>query len=169
METLECIRRCVAVRAFRDELVPDEVLRKVLEAGRLAQSSKNSQPWHFIVVRDRATLRRLSELTGTGPHLARAPVGIVIATLGAKLPYVDATRAIQNMVLAAWDLGLGTCWIANFQEGEVKRLLGLPDEAVLVTAMPFGYPDPSSLISKKRRKSLEEITHWERFGQKAPA
>lgn len=165
METLECIHRCVAVRSFRDEPVPDSIILKVLKAGRWAPSSKNSQPWHFVVIQDKEALRRLSELTNTGPHLATAPMAIAVATIGAKMPYVDATRAIQNMVLAAWDQGLGTCWIANFDEEEVKKLLDLPEEAVFITAMPFGYPDPTAARRGKRRRPLEEIAHWEKFEQ----
>jgi nitroreductase len=168
METLECIRRCVAVRDFTPEPVADPILRRVLEAGRWAQSSKNSQPWHFIVIEDRETLEKLSSLTPTGPHLARAPMGIAVATIGAKMPHVDASRAIQNMVLAAWDQGLGTCWIANYDEEEVKRLLNLPEEAVFITAMPYGHPTDAEAARRKRRKPLEEIVHWERFGNRRP-
>ncbi len=168
METLDCIRQRVTVRTFKDDPVPASAILQLLEAGRWAPSSKNTQPWHFIVVQDRNTLRRLSELTPTGPHLASAPMAIAVATVGAKMPHVDATRAIQNMVLAGWDLGLGTCWIANFDEAGVKKLLNLPEESVFITAMPFGYPDPATLRRGKRRKPLEEIAHWERFGGKRP-
>ncbi len=143
-------------------------MARILEAGRWAPSSKNTQPWHFIVIRDRETLRRLSELTPTGPHLAEAPMAIAVVTLGAKMPHVDATRAIQNMVLAAWDLGLGTCWITNFDMDKVKELLKVPDEAVFITAMPFGYPVKGTLRGK-RRKPLQEIVHWEEFGQREPS
>ncbi len=164
METLDCIRRRVAVRSFADEAVPEDVLRRILEAGRLAPSSKNTQPWHFIVVRNPETLRRLAALTPTGPHLARAPLAIAVVTLGAKLPFVDATRAIQNMVLAAWDQGVGTCWISNFDEVAVRDLLRLPEEAVFITAMPFGYPDAPASRRGKRRKPLESLVSWEVFG-----
>lgn len=167
METLQCIRERVAVRAFKDEPVPETILLKVLEAGRWAPSSKNTQPWHFIVIRDRTTLRELAALTPTGPFLAKAPLVIAIAMLGAKMPHADAARAIQNMVLAAWDVGLGTCWIGNFDEKGVKALLNLPEDAHFITAMPFGYP-LSEALRGKRRKSLREIVHWEKFGQGAP-
>lgn len=96
-------------------------------------------------------------------------MAIAVATIGAKMPHVDATRAIQNMVLAAWDLGLGTCWIANFDEEAVKEVLNLPREAVFITAMPFGYPTSASAGSGKKRKRLEEVAHWERFGKRIPS
>lgn len=168
MDTLECIRTCVAVREFLEDPVPREILKVILEAARWSPSSKNSQPWHFIVIEDRDTLEKLSRLTPTGPHLAKAPVGIAVATIGAKMPYVDAARAVQNMVLTAWDQGLGTCWIANYQEEEAKRLLGLPEEAAFITAMPYGFPTPGVKGRRKRRKPLDEIVHWERFGSRRP-
>lgn len=164
METLDCIRRRVAVRSFRPKAVPDEVVRRILEAGRLAPSSKNTQPWHFVVIRNPETLRRLAALTSTGPHLAEAPLAIAVVTLQAKLPFVDATRAIQNMVLAAWDQGVGTCWISNFDETGVRDLLRLPEEAVFITAMPYGYPDTPPRRGRKRRKSLDAVVSWEVFG-----
>lgn len=165
METWECIRGRVAVRSFTDEEVPEEMVLRVLEAGRWSPSSKNTQPWHFIVIRDRTTLRELSRLTRTGPYLADAPLAIGVATLGATFPEADAARAIQNMMLAAWDQGLGTCWIANFDQAPAKRLLRLPKEAVFITAFPLGFPDPKRLRKGKRRKRLEAITSWERYGQ----
>lgn len=167
MDTLRCIRERVAVRVFKDEPVPRPVLSGVLEAGRWAPSSKNSQPWHFVVVRDKLTLRKLAALTPTGRFLAEAPLAIAVAMQGAKMPHADAARAIQNMVLAAWDFGLGTCWIGNFDEKGVKELLNLPEEAVFITAMPFGYPRAGALRGK-RRKPQREIVHWEKFGQREP-
>ncbi len=168
METWACIRGRVAVRSFTDQEVPEEVVLRVLEAGRWAPSSKNSQPWHFIVVRDRATLQELSRLTQTGPYLANAPIAIVVAMIGAKFPEADAGRAIQNMVLAAWDQGLGTCWVANFEQEPTRRLLGLPGDAVVITAFPMGFPTAEVAGRGKRRKPLAEIASWERFGQHRP-
>lgn len=165
METWACIRGRVAIRSFAEEEVPKEMVLRVLEAGRWAPSSKNSQPWHFIVVRDRSALRDLSRLTRTGPYLADAPMAIVATMIGAKFPQADAGRAIQNMVLAAWDQGLGTCWVANFDQEPTRRLLGLPEEAVVIAAFPLGFPHPEGTPRGKRRKPLSEIASSERFGQ----
>ncbi|MFQ6013532.1 MAG: nitroreductase family protein [Thermoplasmata archaeon] len=165
METWACIRGRVAVRSFEDREVPEEMVLRVLEAGRWAPSSKNSQPWHFIVVRDGATLQELSRLTPTGPYLPDAPVAIVVTMIGAKFPEADAGRAIQNMVLAAWDQGLGTCWVANFDQRATQRLLGLPENAVVIAVFPLGFPTDEAAQRGKRRKPLSEIASWERFGQ----
>ncbi len=154
MDTFTCIRTRREIRDYLDKPIQDESLNRVLEAGRLAPSSKNSQPWHFVVIKNKETLRKISELTPTGAHIAKAPLAIAILMDGAKLPEVDGARAIQNMVLAAWDLGIGACWVTNFYDDAVKDLLGAPQRMKLVSVIPFGYPlDPKS-AHKKMRKPL---------------
>jgi nitroreductase len=163
MDTFTCIRTRREIREYLDKPIPDESLQRVLEAGRLAPSSKNSQPWHFIVIRSKATLRKISELTPTGAHIAKAPLALAVLMDCAKLPEVDGTRASQNMVLAAWDLGIGACWVTNFYEDGVKDLLGAPQRMKLLTVLPFGYSAEPKTSRKKNRKPLEEIVHYERF------
>jgi len=167
LETLTCIRTRREIRAYLDRQIPDDVLLKILEAGRLAPSSKNSQPWHFIVIRNKDTLRKVSALTPTGSHIAQAPLAIAVVMDGAKLPEIDGARAFQNMVLAAWDLGVGSCWVTNFYEDGVKDLLGVPQRMKLVSVIPFGYPVETRTKRKKVRKPLNEIVHLERFGNQS--
>lgn len=164
MDTFTCIRTRREIRDYVAKPIPDATLRIILEAGRLAPSSKNSQPWHFILIKNEETLRKISELTPTGPHIAKAAVAIAVLMEGAKLPEIDGTRAIQNMVLAAWEMGVGACWVTNFYEDGVKDLLGAPQRMKLVTVMPFGYPTEPKTNRKKNRKPLEEIVHLENFG-----
>jgi nitroreductase len=163
MDTLKCIRTRREVRDYLDKPVPQDALQKILEAGRLAPSSKNSQPWHFIVIRDKETLRKISELTPTGPHIAKAPLAIAVLMDCAKLPEVDGARAIQNMVLAAWDVGIGACWVTNFYDDGVKDLLAAPQRMKLVSVIPFGYPAEPRTTRKKIRKALSEVVHFEKF------
>jgi len=165
VDTLRCIRTRREVRDYLDKPVPQESVQQILEAGRLAPSSKNSQPWHFIVIRNKDALRRISDLTPTGKHIAQAPLAIAILMDGAKLPEIDGTRAAQNMVLAAWSLGIGSCWITNFYDDGVKELLQVPQRMKLVTVMPFGYPTEPMTNRKKNRKPMSEIVHEEKFGQ----
>jgi nitroreductase len=167
VDTFTCVRTRRDVRDYLDEPIPDQSLQMILEAGRLAPSSKNSQPWQFIVVRDREKLKKLSELTPTGAHISNAPMAIAILMDAAKLPEIDGARAVQNMVLVAWELGIGSCWVTNFYEDGVKDLLGAPQRMKLVTVMPFGYPTQLRTKRKKVRKSLDEIVHYESFGQRA--
>jgi len=161
MEVSEAIRARRSVRSFRDDPVPDAVLDKVLEAGRVAPSASNRQPWHFIVVKDPARRKALSE----GRHakfLKNCPV--VIVGCGDKMRaeewfMVDVTIALENMVIEATSEGLGTCWIGSFSGKSVRRLLKIPDNFEVVAMLAVGYPKEAS------RKTIEEITSWEEFGK----
>ena len=164
VDTIKCIRTKREIREYLEKPVPQECIEVILEAGRLAPSSKNSQPWHFIVIRDKETLREISNLTPTGKHIAKAPVAVAIVMEDAKLPEVDGARAGQNMVLAAWSLGVGSCWITNFYDDAVKDLLGVPQRMKLVTVLPFGYPTEPKTTRRKIRKPMSEIAHYEKFG-----
>ena len=163
LDTFTCIRTRREIRDYLDKPIPDVALLKILEAGRLAPSSKNSQPWHFIVIENKQTLAKIASLTPTGPHLTSAPLAIAVVMDGAKLPEIDGTRAIQNMVLQAWDMGIGACWITNFYEDGVKDILKAPQRMKLITVMPFGYPSEPKTNKKKNRKPLQEIVHYEKF------
>ena len=165
MDTYTCIRTRREIRDYLDKPIPNETVQRILEAGRLAPSSKNSQPWHFIVIKDRMTLKKISELTPTGAHIAKAALAIAILMDAAKLPEIDGARAVQNMVLEAWEMGVGSCWVTNFYDDGVKDLLGVPQRMKLVTVMPFGYPIELKTKGKKIRKPLSEIVDGERFGQ----
>ncbi len=161
----EIIRKRRAIRKFKPDPIPDEILCRILEAGRLAPSSKNSQPWHFIVIKNKKTLQELAKTTYTGSFLPDAPVAIAVVLENAKLE-TDAARAIQNMVLVAWKYGIGTCWITNFWD-KAKQILGVPmtGNYKLITVLPFGFiPEDEKPKGKKKRKKLEEIAHSEYFG-----
>jgi nitroreductase len=165
LDTFTCIRTRREVREYLDEPISEESLLRILEAGRLAPSSKNSQPWHFVVIKNKETLDRIASLTPTGAHIGKAPLAIAVLMDGAKLPEVDGARAIQNMVLAAWDLRIGACWITNFYEDAVKDILGAPQRMKLVSVIPFGYPTKPKTNRKKIRKPLNEIVSLERLGE----
>lgn len=134
----------------------------------MAPSSKNSQPWQFVVIKNREILGKIASLTPTGAHIAKAPLAIAVLMDGAKLPEIDGARAVQNMVLVAWDLGIGGCWVTNFYEDGVKDTLGAPQRMKLVTVMPFGYPKEPKTKRRKIRKPLEEIVSYEKLGQHTP-
>jgi nitroreductase len=99
VDALRCIRTRREIRDYLDKLIPQDCIDEILEAGRLAPSSKNSQPWHFIVIRDKGTLNRIADLTPTGKHIAKAPLAIAIVMEDAKLPEVDGARAGGGLVL----------------------------------------------------------------------
>ena len=101
MNVFEAVRTILAVRSYQDRPVPDPVLRRILEAGRLTGSAVNRQPWHFIMVQDRETLRELGAMAQTGPYVAQAPLAIVVAVDKTQFAVSDASRAIQSMLLTA--------------------------------------------------------------------
>lgn len=162
MDVHECITTCMVARAYRPDRVPAAVITKILEAGRLCQSQRNRQAWHFIVVEDRATLRRIGSLSPSGPFIAEAPLAIAVAMEVPKFAQVDAGRAIQCMTLAAWAEGVGSCYVGAFDQDTLKSLLGVPGAMELITVLPFGYP--AKMPRGKRRKPLREIAHRGRFG-----
>jgi nitroreductase len=166
MDAFEAIRTLMAVRRYQDKPVPDATVRRIVEAGHLTGSAKNAQPWHFIVVRDRETLRQLGGLARTGPYIAQAPLAIVVAVERTPFAVSDASRAIQSMLLAAWADGVGSNWV-GFVGGldEVKALLKIPAKLEVVAILPFGYPAGVVGRGKKQRKPLEAVAHGERYGQ----
>jgi nitroreductase len=166
MDVYQCIRTRVAVRSFTPDPVPGSVIEKILRAGRWAPSQRNRQPWHFIVVQDRQTLKELGSLTANGPYIADAPLAIAIAMENARMPQFDAGRLIENMLLAAWSEGVGTCFVGGFDHEKVKELLHIPESMEFITAMPYGYPTEAAKAGGKRRKPLAETAHKERFGER---
>ena len=169
METLDAVKSRLTVRSFKPDPVPEDVLRRILEAARVAPSSRNLQPWHFVVVQDRRVLAEIGSIATSGKFVADAPLAIAIATDNADRPDLDSGRALQQMELVAWDEGLGTCFVGLRDEGQnarIKQLLGIPTDFDLITVLPFGYrtDDVGTSGSQKNRKALTEIAHNEKFG-----
>ena len=166
MEVLEAIKKRRSIRRFRLETIPDETLRLILEAGRLAPSAGNRQPWRFIMVKDAERKRALAEATDSYLFIADAPV--IIVTLGdpnASLRWFkqDPMIAIEHMVLAATALGYGSCWIGGFDEEEVKRVLRVPERLAVIAMLPIGVPGESP--PPRPRKALREIVYLEEYGK----
>ncbi len=166
METFDAIRTVLAVRRFKDTPIPEPVVRQIIEAGRLTASGGNSQPWHFIVVRDKATLRKLGQLARTGPYISQAPLAIVVAMdRSSPLADSDGSRAIQDMMLTAWSQGIGSNWVGYNNLSEVNSLLGIPEEISVLAILPFGYPAEAIGKGQKKRKPLSEVAYNERWGE----
>jgi nitroreductase len=165
MDVFEAIRTMQAVRQYQDRPVADDVLRQVLEAGRLTASGMNAQPWHFIVIQDPETLRQLGTLARSGPYIAGAPVAIAVAVDRTRLAVSDASRAIHSMLLTAWGNGVGGNWVGFGGLEDAKPLLGIPEELDLLAIVPLGYPAVAVGRGKKERKPLAEIASRERYGQ----
>jgi nitroreductase len=166
MEVIDVVRTVLAVRQYRDQPVPESAVTEIVEAGHLTASASNKQPWHFIVVQNKDTLRQLAALAKTGPYISQAPLAIVVGIeKGNPLAVSDASRAIQDMILTAWSHGVGSNWVGFRGLQEVNPLLGIPDEIEVLAILPFGYPVQKIGSGAKKRKPLGEIAHREKWGQ----
>jgi nitroreductase len=172
VETWKAIDTVRVVRKFSDAPIEPQHLDRILNAGRRTGSSKNDQHWAFIVVRDRDHLAELAHVGHYAGHLAGATVAIALVTPNATGHYNnsvmwDSGRAAQNMVLAAWDLGIGSVPATVYDHELVHRLLSLPDDRRCDFLLSFGHPaDPEKLIAPKRaggRLPLSDLVHEERW------
>ncbi len=168
MSAYDVIRAKRAIRQFTDQPITDEVAEIILNAGRLAQSSKNLQERLFVAIRDRETLESLSTCGDWAGHLAGAAMGIAILTPDPSIKFqlmFDAGQSAAYMQLAAWELGIGSC-LASIYDGEKARgILNFPVEWHLRIAISFGYPTPEALAERparpEGRKEFDDVVKWE--------
>ena len=161
MDVFEAIRKRRSVRAYTGEAIPREDLEKIVDAGRLAATGSNQQPWDFIVVTDRETI---AELSAASKWLDKAAAVIAMVMDPASRWWVeDGAAAVENILLAATALGYGSCWLEGYtvrSEDTFKALLGVPAEKRLLTLVPVGVPVG---WPTREKKALDEVLHWERY------
>jgi len=167
MSIYNLIERRRSIRRYKGDPVPEEVLRRILGSARVAPSACNNQPWHFFVVRDAATRQGLFPSAGQA-WIAAAPVVLVACSRpeeawvrrydGKCHADVDVAIAMEHVMLAATEEGLGTCWIGAFDPDRFRSVLRLPPELAPVAATPLGHPDAEP--GPFSRKSLDEIVTW---------
>jgi nitroreductase len=161
MDTLEAIRKRRSVREYTGEPVPRQDLETIVDAGRLAASGYNRQPWDFIVVTDRATI---SQLTIAAQWMDKA--GAIIAVVmdpSSRFWLEDGSAAIENMLIASTALGYGSCWLEGNtlpHEENLKALLNVPAEKRLLSLVPIGVP---TNWPTREKKPLEEVLHWQSY------
>jgi len=167
MDFEELVRARRSVRAYAPRPVPADAIRSVLEAGQLAPSAANRQPWHFVVGTEPERLRKVYAAYPRD-WFASAPAVIVVCVEperawkradGKNFCDVDGAIAMDHMILRAAELGLGTCWIAAFDPAKLRDALELPAGVEPLVMTPLGYPADEP--KPKERKPLEEIVHWQ--------
>ena len=162
-----------SARKYTEEPVEEEKLMQVLEAGRIAPSAVNFQPWYFIVVRDEQMRKKIAA-TYERDWLNQAPIIIAVCgdhnqswrrSDGKDHCDIDIAIAVDHMTLAAAELGLGTCWVCNFNSMDCHRILNLPPHIEVTTLLPLGYPVAKADINRhtKKRKELKDIVYWDNF------
>ena len=169
MDVFTAISQRSSVRAYKATDVEEDKLKKILEAGRLSPSASNRQEWKFIVVKSKETKKKLAKAAFGQTFIGEAPVVIVacgteskaIMACGQPAYTVDVSIACAFMILQAYELGLGTCWIGAFKEDEVKKILKIPEEVRVVAMTPLGYPDQPP--SQKSRKDLDQIVCYGKY------
>lgn len=161
MEALEAIRKRRSVRKYTGESIPREDLEKIVDAGRLAASGSNQQPWDFIVVTERTMIEKL-KVASKWMENAAAIIAVVMDP-ASRWWVEDGSAAVENMLIASTALGYGSCWLQGYtmpREEEFKTLLGIPEEKRLLTLVPIGVPAEQPTPGKK---TLQDVLHWERF------
>lgn len=173
MDTYEAIQQRKSIRAYQDKPVPRDIIERLLEAGRLAPSAVNREPWHFITVTGAEKRKALSKGL-YAKFIAQAPLAIVVCGDKKTSPdwyAIDASLAVENMVLAAVNEDLGTCIVGSFTESDVKELLKIPANFEVIAIIAVGYPKEKLDLSGKllklvrSRKVLPEVASEETFGK----
>jgi len=163
------------VREYTDRPVPEDLLTKILQAGRAAGSARNTQPWRFVVLKERQHRHDLATALMAPRNLDRCAVAIAVVLLNERLGF-DAGRVAQNMMVAAWALGVGSCpnSVRPDEHDRMRHDLGIPADAAIATVITLGYPapgqprprpkaDPEKILARANRLPLEELVHRERF------
>jgi len=166
MEFYEVIKTRRSIRSYKDIAIPEEAMKRVMEAARIAPSGHNRQFWKFYIVESEKKLK-VAEACGDQMWIAEAPV--VIVAVGWEVPFsrggymgemtfiMDVSIAFTQLLLAARAEGFGTCWIGDFSNEKVKKALDLPAREYVVAVTPIGYPDKGVFSENTKRKNLEEI------------
>lgn len=183
MEFIDVIKSRYSVRNFRKEIIPEKILSEIIEAGRIAPSAQNKQCWQYIVINEKKIINDLAMKSGlvgkVNFFIKDAPL-IIVATANPNQSIVmnnkgyylvDVAISFQQMMLTAWNFGIGSCWLAAFDEQKVKNILSIPEEIKIVAISPFGYPAKKNIYTKavslfansKKRKPINKIIHWNKW------
>lgn len=164
MEAIEALRGRRTVRAYETgRPIPKETLETIVDCGRLASTARNVQPWEFIVITDPEKLKEVAAISEHGKHIAQAAACIAVVCEDTKYYVEDGAAATQNILVAAWSLGIGACWVAGDKKvyaNQLRDLLGAPPTHKLLSLIPLGYP---ASIPAPKKRALNEVLHWERY------
>lgn len=164
MDALAAIANRHSVRKFKSSPVPKDVLEKIVDAGRLAPTARNEQPWEFIVVTDCEALKKIGGTTDTGKFIIDAGACIAVVCKATKYYLEDGCAATENILIAATALGVESCWVAGDKKSYAPGMLSLlavPADYKLVSLLALGYADGEPKTYVKR--GLDRVLHWEKF------
>ena len=164
MQTQEALKQRRSSRSFQAKPIERSIIEEIIDCARLAPSARNIQPWGFLVITEKEALQKLAAATDTGRFIAESACCIAVFCQDTKYYLEDGCAATENILIAATELGLASCWVAGdkkpYSEG-VKELLHAPADLKLVSLIPLGYAKtPAHLPAKK---SLRDVLHWDKF------
>jgi nitroreductase len=164
MQALQAIRERRSVRVFNAKPVPRNLVEELIDCARLAPTARNIQPWAFVVITKKETLQKLGSLASNGSFIKESSCCIAVFSQDTKYYLEDGCAATENILIAACDSGLSSCWVAGDKKpyaDKVRELLGVPVDFKLVSLIPLGFSDAKPPLPAK--KSLNDVVHWERY------
>lgn len=164
MDTIEALRGRRSIRVYETgKVIPKETLETIVDCGRLAATGRNVQPWEFIVITSPEKLRQVAAITEYGKFIADCAACIAVICEDSKYYIEDGAAATQNMMVAAWSLGIGSCWVAGDKKDyadQLRTFLGAPDTHKLLSLIALGY---AAKVPSPRKRPLNEVLHWEQY------
>ena len=175
---LNCIEKRISIRKYLQKDIDDKIIQELIESARIAPSGSNTQPWHFIIVKDGNKKKEIAEVSHNQNWMLTAPVFIVcVADLSVRIKKEkieidenssleevkqiirDTAIAVEHIVLEAAERGLGTCWVSWFRQENIRPVLNIPKDKYVVCVLTLGYPDEKP--ARRPRKNKEQFTHYE--------
>lgn len=164
MDFFEAIKNRKSVREYSDKAVSRDLIEKIIDAGRLAATARNEQPWEFVVTSDKETLKRICDMCPNGSFIKEASYLIAVFSKDTKYYIEDCSAATENMLLAIEALGLGGCWVAGDKKDyaeNIRKMFNAPGGYKLVSMITAGYPRKEE--KPRAKKSLKDILRWEKY------
>lgn len=169
MNVLDAVKGRRSIRKYSPKTVEEEKINRILEAGRLAPSARNNQPWKFILVDNKEIIEKLYHAAQGQKQVLEAPLALVVCAEGLNRTMmcgqpsntVDVSIALSYMMLEAHEQGLGTCWLGMFDTNMVRAILDIPDDVMVAAMTPLGYPaeEPKA----RPRKELNDVVCYNRY------
>jgi len=162
MNTIEVLKTRRSIRRYINKPIPDEIIKDIIDCARLAPTANNKQPWLFVVIKDKKLKEKIAELTDYGKFIKQADCCIAVFCEDTKYYLEDGSAATENILLAAWYYGIGSCWIAGDKKSyaeEIRKILEIPQKYKLVSLISLGYPEKEELKKSQdiKKKTLEEV------------
>jgi len=163
MNAIDCLKKRISVREYAEKEIPKEVLKEIVDCARFAPTARNTQPWEFIVVTEKETREKISDITGkNGSFIRDASACIAVFCQDTRYYLEDGCNATTYILLAAHSFGIGSCWVAGDKKdycGDITKLLNVPEGYKLISLVSLGYPKEEPEAREKR----QDVIHWGKF------